>query len=88
MIPISFISCHFQRILCKPLFTENDTYQEDITLFLNNIDLPHLTTEQTETLDTPITPVYSMVLSLNHIPNNKVPGPDGFPTKFYKYLAT
>lgn len=57
----------------------------DIHQFLNNINLPHLTTEQTNLLEQPITPA-EFHNALNKMENNRAPGPDGFPAEFYKHF--
>ena len=53
--------------------------------FLDNLDLPSLTTDESTLLDQPITPE-EVIKSLHSMPNNKSPGPDGLPAEFYKHF--
>jgi len=62
-----------------------DPNQEDITLFLNNTILPKLNMEQINTLELPITEK-ELHSALKSMQNNKAPGPDGFPAKFYEHF--
>ncbi|XP_054631650.1 E3 ubiquitin-protein ligase znrf1 isoform X1 [Dunckerocampus dactyliophorus] len=55
----------------------------DIKTFLNNIELPKLNDEQVTNLDVPISFI-ELHNTLHRLPNNKAPGPDGFPAEFYK----
>ena len=54
----------------------------DIHKFLNNINLPHLTTEQTNSLEQPLTPAEFH----NSIKWKIIEHPDGFPAEFYKHF--
>ena len=60
------------------LYSSTNTKVKDIDTFLNNINLPHLTEDQVKEPDKPLTPTEALEL----IPNNKSPGPDGFPAEF------
>lgn len=60
---------------------------DDIHKFLSTIHLPHPTQEQVEKLNKPQSPE-EFCNALNRIPNNKAPGPDGFPAEFYKHFWT
>lgn len=55
---------------------------DDINKFLNTTNLPHLSQEQINTLDEPLSPE-EFYHALNNMPNNKTPGPDGFPALFF-----
>lgn len=60
------------------------TLESKILRFLESLNLPTQSASDLETLNAPITdPVIERAISL---PNNKVPGPDGFSTKYYNYL--
>lgn len=73
------------RTFYKKLYSENDTNRERIPSFLNSIVIPHLTIEQKETLDSPLTSG-ELSTALDNIPNDEAPGPDGFPAEFYKHF--
>lgn len=74
------------RIFYANLYSsEKTTSQEDIDSFLNNINLPQLNKEQIDTTDSPLTDK-ELSTALNLMPNNKSPGPDGFPAEFYKHF--
>ena len=52
--------------------------------FLNNINLPKRNQKQSKTLNKPLRGNWeNAILSM---PNNKAPGSDGYPAKFYKHL--
>lgn len=59
--------------------------QYEIDSFLNNLDLPSLTTEESNFLEQPITSE-ELIKALHSMPNNKSPGPDGLPAEFYKHF--
>lgn len=59
--------------------------QSEIDSFLNNLDLPSLTTEQANFLEQSITPE-ELIKALQSMQNNKSPGPDGLPAEFYKHF--
>lgn len=68
------------------LHTDPTTFQPlntDITNFLDNLNLPRLTNSQLESLNQPISidEIRKTILSL---PQGKSPGPDGFPSEYYK----
>lgn len=47
--------------------------------------LPKPNKKQTDQLDMPLT-LDEFNTALNKMPNNKVPGPDGFPAEFFKHF--
>lgn len=57
----------------------------EVQSFSNNLDLPKLCEEDAEELDKPLT-VEDLYKALFQMPNNKLPGPDGFPLGFYKHF--
>ena len=65
--------------------TTNSPNQDDINSFLNNINLPQLTEDQINSLEKPFT-ITEFHNALKLMPNNKSPGPDGFPAEFYKHF--
>ncbi len=68
------------------LYSSNhDPNQPQIESFLNNLELPSLSKKQVDSLDLPIT-IQELKQALDKMPNNKSPGPDGFPVEFYKYF--
>ena len=75
----------FKDFYAKLYSSENDPLQTDINRFLNNINLPKLTQKQQLMLDSPITDI-ELEKALKLMPNNKSPGPDGFPAEFYKHF--
>lgn len=67
--------------------SDHDSNMEDIHKFLSAIDLAHLTQDQVRMLDKPIA-LEELFCTLNQIPNNKAPGPDGVPAGSYKHFWT
>lgn len=67
------------------LYSDNNPQEEHITSFLASLDLPQLSTEQKNKLNTPLTNE-EIQSAPNKMPNNKAPGPDGFPAEFYKHF--
>lgn len=65
--------------------TGHDPHQEDITSFLNSIDLHHLGEEQENTFHLPTTP-HELSTALNHVSNKKATVHDGFPAEPYKHF--
>lgn len=66
--------------------SDHDSNMEDIHKFLSAIDLAHLTQDQVRMFDKPIA-LEELFCSLNQIPNNKAPGPDGgTPAGSYKHF--
>lgn len=63
----------------------NDPKLTDIQLFLNKLNRQSLTKEQADYIDMPLT-LSELHRSLLKIPNNKAPGPDGFPAEFLKHF--
>uniref|UniRef100_A0A3Q0RT11 Uncharacterized protein n=1 Tax=Amphilophus citrinellus TaxID=61819 RepID=A0A3Q0RT11_AMPCI len=58
------------------------THHRLIHLILK-INLPKLNDEQAATLDSPLSSS-EFYEAIQHLPDNKAPGPDGFPAEFYK----
>ena len=68
----------------KALFKEKLQMQnEKITAYLNQICIPVLTGEQTQTYEGPILE-YELIKALKNMSNNKSPGNDGLTKEFYK----
>lgn len=57
----------------------------EIETFLNRLDLPVLSADRVQTLEAPLT-ANEIYKSLIKMPNNKSPGPDGFPAEYYKHF--
>nr|XP_057934911.1 F-box only protein 8 isoform X1 [Doryrhamphus excisus] len=70
----------FYKRLYTPQINPSDP---DIETFLSTIELPKLEKNQVTTLDLPIS-LTDLYDALQEMPNNKAPGPDGFPAEFYK----
>uniref|UniRef100_A0A3Q2ZER1 Reverse transcriptase domain-containing protein n=1 Tax=Kryptolebias marmoratus TaxID=37003 RepID=A0A3Q2ZER1_KRYMA len=70
----------FYKTLYTPQICPTD---EDINLFLERIILPKLNSSQSSELDSPLT-LDELREAIKNMPNNKSPGPDGFPAEFYK----
>lgn len=75
----------FEEYYTKLYSSDLNPNQEDINQFLDNIPLPKLNTDQINSLELPITEE-ELHSALNHMQNNKAPGPDGFPAEFYKHF--
>ncbi len=75
----------FQNVYSKLYSSEKHPTQKDIDSFLNNINLPQLSKHQINTLDSPLTE-HEFFNALKLMPNNKAPGPDGYPAEFYKHF--
>lgn len=75
----------FQNFYSKLYSSEKDPTKTDVNSFLNNITLPQLSKHQVSTLDSPLTE-QEILNALKLMPNNKAPGPDGFPAEFYKHF--
>lgn len=54
-----------------------------ISSFLNNLNLPSLSTAQLHDLNTPIT-TEEIINTIRTLPSHKSPGPDGLPGEYYK----
>ena len=68
----------------KTLFTEKLQIQnEDITAYLNQIRIPVLTGEQSQTCEGPILEK-KLLKTLKNMSNNKSPGNDGLTKEFYE----
>lgn len=59
------------------IFFKNNPDLTDIQLFLDKRNLPSLTKEQADYLESPLT-LLELRNALIKIPNYKTPGPDGF----------
>lgn len=74
------------REFCANLYSsDNYPKDKDIKQFLTSLNLPQISPEQKDILDTPLS-IDEIQSALNKMPNNKVPGPDGFPAEFYKHF--
>lgn len=62
-----------------------DPWTSEMQFFLNNLDLPKLSKQAADTLDTPLT-FDELYKALNQMPNNTSPGPDDLPTEFRKHF--
>uniref|UniRef100_A0AAQ5ZBJ0 Reverse transcriptase domain-containing protein n=1 Tax=Amphiprion ocellaris TaxID=80972 RepID=A0AAQ5ZBJ0_AMPOC len=58
---------------------------EDIDNFLNNLNMPKLTSNYRDILDAPLT-MKELQCALDSMPAGKAPGPDGFPAEFLKHF--
>uniref|UniRef100_A0A3Q1CLT5 Reverse transcriptase domain-containing protein n=1 Tax=Amphiprion ocellaris TaxID=80972 RepID=A0A3Q1CLT5_AMPOC len=58
---------------------------EDIHNFLNNLNMPELTSNYRDILDAPLT-MKELQCALDSMPAGKAPGPDGFPAEFLKHF--
>ena len=58
---------------------------EEMDKFLETYTLPKLKQEETENLNRPITSK-EIALVIKNLPENRSPGPDGFPGEFYQTL--
>ena len=68
----------------KNLFTEKSEFRkEDINVYLNQIDIPILSEERSQTCEGPITES-ELLNALKSMPNNKSPGNDGLTKEFYE----
>ena len=79
------INTIFKNFYTNLYSSGKDPSQADINSFFNSIKLPQLDTEQSHTLDLPMT-AEELSNALNHMPSNKSPGPDGFPAEFYQHF--
>lgn len=68
----------------KELYTSDiNPQQDELTDFFTNIDMPKLSTEQIEWLDSPITE-NEIRRAVSCMKTGKSPGVDGFPAEYYK----
>ena len=56
---------------------------EEMDKFLEKFNLPRLNQEEIEIMNNPITST-EIEAVIKNLPNNKIPGPDGFTGKFYQ----
>lgn len=75
----------FYKFYSNLYSSEINPSQEDINSFLNCIDVPQLNEAQTKLLDLLLTQ-NEFITAPNLMPNNRAPGPDGFPAEFYKHF--
>lgn len=54
--------------------------------FLNNLNVPQLSSDNQNNLEKPITKE-EIVLAISSLNSGRSPGPDGFPAEFYKSFA-
>ena len=64
--------------------TSNNT--PEMTTFFNRLNLPQLTIEQNNTLDSPLQ-LTEIINSINSMQSGKSPGIDGYPADFYKKFS-
>ncbi|KAL2085077.1 hypothetical protein ACEWY4_018397 [Coilia grayii] len=75
------------KIFYEHLYSSESTAdRSEIKAFLNNLDLPVLSSDQKHLLDRPIT-VTEILDVIKSLPTGKAPGPDGFTAEFYKCYA-
>ena len=68
----------------KNLFTEKSEFQKEHTnAYLNQINIPILSEERSQTCEGPITES-ELLNALKSMPNNKSPGNDGLTKEFYE----
>lgn len=79
-VEINQVFYNFYNKLYTPEINSN---QESIDSFLDSINLPQLNELQKNKLELPISQD-ELFAALQRMPNNKAPGPDGFPAEFYK----
>lgn len=63
----------------------NDHNEEDIDLFVSNLDIPQITLESQQLLDTPLT-LAELWNAVKDMPTGRAPGPDGFSTSYFKHF--
>lgn len=79
------INNSFRNFYSDLYSTGNQPTLTEIDNFLNSVNLPSLSKEQSNLLDLPIT-VEELFKALHSMPNNKSPGFDGLPAEFYKHF--
>lgn len=85
MITPQDINNTFRTFYSNLYTTDIDPSSADINSFLNKINLPQLSKEHAQALDKPLTQT-EFHKALTQMPNNKAPGPDGFPAEFFKHF--
>ena len=71
------------RNFYQQLYAKKLSNLEEMEAFLETYKLPRLKQEEIDFLSRPIN--YEEIESvINNLPNNKTPGPDGFPGEFYQ----
>lgn len=65
--------------------SECPTDTTDMTLFLENLEMPTLDPGAIEELDSPLS-IEEIMISIKSMQNNKAPGPDGFSVEFFKKI--
>lgn len=58
---------------------------EKATQFLARIPIPEISHSQQKSLNVPIT-ITEIPQTISHLPNSKLPGPDGYTSEFFKLL--
>lgn len=77
---------HTFRSFYEKLYTsETNPDQSKIQSFFENIKLPQLPKDMATFLEKPLT-LKDLHEALRQMPNNKTPGPDGYPAEFYKHF--
>lgn len=67
--------------------TQSDPSCPAVEEFLNSIDLPKVNLRADHSPGFALT-MAELHKAIQHMPNRKAPGPDGFPAEFYKELRT
>lgn len=77
------INDQFKSYYAKLYTSQTSTNTAEIQAFLDGLELPKINKEDQTTLDTSITNE-DIIQAINSMQSGKAPGPDGFPTEFYK----
>lgn len=74
------------RLFYEKLYSsENEPNPSEINTFFKSITLRQLPPDMVNFLDSPLS-LEDLQKSLFQMPNNKAPGPDGYPPEFYKHF--
>ena len=74
------------RLFYEDLYTApTDSKDKDIKSFFHKLSIPQLPPDLANQLDSPLTS-QDLHKALKQMPNNKAPGPDGYPPEFYKHF--
>lgn len=66
--------------------SEFPTDTSNMTTFLSNLDIPNVNLADAENIDKPLE-ISELIESIKLMQNNKTPGPDGYPSEFYKAFS-
>lgn len=81
----SIINDSFRSCYSNVYTPGQNTSPKEAETFLKNVSLPKLTQTQSENQEVPLS-LEEFTRALHLMPNNKSPGPDGYPAEFYKQL--